>query len=155
VRDLVSLALEFRQSAGVKVRQPLAELLLKDNHLKDQTDYLDLIKAELNVKKIGFNSGLESAVWLDTTITEELQAEGMVRELIRQIQEKRKAEGLAPGEPINLVIDTGDFGREFLHRYENDLKLATTAKQIDYAVVAEGETVWAGEQPFKIKITKL
>jgi len=154
-RDLVSLALEFRQSAGIKVRQPLAELLLKDNQLEGQTDYLDLIKAELNVKKIGFNSGLESAVWLDTTITEDLQAEGMVRELVRQIQDRRKAEGLRPGEPIKLMIETSDFGRELLHRYENDLKLATTTKQVDYQVATKGETVWTGEQPFKIKITKL
>lgn len=155
VRDLVSLGLEFRQSAKIKVRQPLAELLIKDNYLADKADYLELIKAELNVKAINFKAEIESAVWLDTEITSDLQAEGMARELIRQIQEKRKLVGLAPGEKINLVIGAEAGSRDFLRRFEAELKAGTTTQQIDYASVDEGETVWVGEQPFKLKIIKL
>lgn len=154
-RDIVSLGLEFRQAAKIKVRQPLSELLIKDNYLTGKEEFLVLIKDELNVKKIGFNPDLESAVWLNTEITHELQEEGMARELIRQIQEKRKTAGLAPGEKIDLFIDTDAGGQEFLRRFETELKLGTTAQKLEYAISEDGEELWAGERPFKVKIIKL
>jgi isoleucyl-tRNA synthetase len=154
-RDVVSLGLEFRQAAKIKVRQPLAELIIKDNYLADKSAYLELVKDELNVKAINFKAEIEDAVWLDTNLTAELQEEGMVRELIRQIQEKRKTAGLAPGEKIDLTIDTDGEGQEFLRRFETELKLGTTTQKLEYATIAEGEEVWAGERPFKVKIIKL
>ncbi|MFA6253842.1 MAG: class I tRNA ligase family protein [Candidatus Paceibacterota bacterium] len=155
VREIVSLGLEFRQATKIKVRQPLAELLIRDNYLENKEEYLGLIKDELNVKAVNFKSEIEDDVWLDTEITSDLQAEGAVRELIRQVQEMRKAEGLAPGEKINLVIEADNNSRELLRRFEAEFKLGTTTQKVDYAVVGESDTIWAGERPFKIKIIKL
>lgn len=154
-RDIVSFGLEFRQSAGVKVRQPLAELIIKDSFLLGKEEYIQLIRDELNVKLISFKAGIESEVWLDTEITEDLQAEGMARELIRQIQEKRKSVGLAPGEKINLVVEADDRGREFFRRFESEIKSGTSTGKVDYLATGEEEILWAGEQPFKVKIIKL
>jgi isoleucyl-tRNA synthetase len=155
VRDLVSLGLEFRQSAGVKVRQPLAKLLIKNNYFSGRNEYLQLIKDELNVKEIDFNPGLESEVWLDTEITYELREEGMVRERIRQIQERRKTLGLMPREGINLVAEVEGRSRELMERFEGEIKAGTTIKNIDYSSVTDEEIIWIEEQPFKVKIIKL
>ncbi len=43
-------------------------------------------------------------VALDTTLTPELEAEGYARDLIRSIQDKRKAEGLNVGDRIDLTL---------------------------------------------------
>ncbi|KKP72901.1 MAG: Isoleucine-tRNA ligase [Candidatus Nomurabacteria bacterium GW2011_GWB1_35_20] len=83
VRKVVTLGLEARQKAGIKVRQPLAKLEIKNYKLDNE--YETLIKDELNVKKIIFEkrSELKSSersdlgeVLLDTKITPELKLEG-------------------------------------------------------------------------------
>jgi isoleucyl-tRNA synthetase len=43
-------------------------------------------------------------VALDTTLTPELEAEGYARDLVRAIQDQRKAEGLNVGDRITLVL---------------------------------------------------
>ncbi|MEK7136206.1 MAG: class I tRNA ligase family protein, partial [Patescibacteria group bacterium] len=78
VREIVSLALEARSKAGVKVRQPLALLTIKE--LVDK-DLWSIIKDEVNVKKIKHNSELAEKIFLDTNLTEDLKEEGKARDL--------------------------------------------------------------------------
>ncbi len=85
-----------RARAGIKVRQPLNELQIPDYKLRNKPELLDLIREEINVKKITFGKTLK----LDTKITPELKKEGMIREVIRQIQEMRKTAGLKPRHRI-------------------------------------------------------
>lgn len=96
-RNAVNLALAQRQSAGIKVKQPLGSLKIK-NKISDELIYL--IEDEINVKKIIFDDKMEKEVELDTSITEELKEEGQVREIIRSIQEERKNAGLKPADEI-------------------------------------------------------
>ena len=92
VRRVVSLGLEERAKAGIKVRQPLNKLKVKSEKLKDE--YIILIKDEVNVKEVSFEEKTANEVELDTEITPELKEEGDLREIIRQIQDLRKKEGL-------------------------------------------------------------
>jgi isoleucyl-tRNA synthetase len=96
VREIVSLALAERQKAKIKVRQPLNELQIKNYWLKKEPELLELIKDEVNVKKISFGKEFK----LDTKITPELREEGVIREIIRHIQEMRKETGLKPKDKI-------------------------------------------------------
>jgi isoleucyl-tRNA synthetase len=100
-RDVVNLALAQRQSAGIKVKQPLATLKTK-NKILDELLYL--IKDEINVKEVVFNDNIEKEVELDTNITEELREEGQVREVIRSVQEERKNAGLKPQDKIFVEL---------------------------------------------------
>ncbi len=154
VRNIVSFGLELRQSAGLKVRQPLNKLSIKDGYFANKSDYLQLIKDELNVQSISFDAEIEDIVWLDTEITSDLREAGLVRELIRQIQERRKIASLAPREKINLVVEADHSGREFWRRHESELKTGTAVETIDYAIIGEGEIIQTEEQSFKIKIIK-
>jgi len=94
-REVVSSALAERAKAGVKVRQPLQELQIAD---KVSKELLELIKEEINVKKVTFGKTLK----LNAEITPALKEEGMVRETIRQIQDMRKKEGLKPQDKITI-----------------------------------------------------
>jgi isoleucyl-tRNA synthetase len=103
VREIVSLALAERQRVKIKVRQPLNELQITNYKLKKEPELLELIKDEVNVKKITFGKEFK----LDTKITPELKEEGIIREIIRHIQEMRKEAGLKPRDKI-LVGYSGD-----------------------------------------------
>lgn len=154
-RKIVSLGLEFRQQMKIKVRQPLSELKVKGSELVDQEEYIKLIKDELNVKTISFGQDVEGEVWLDGELTDDLVAEGVVRELIRQLQELRKKLGLNPMDKINLTIEAETFGQNLLKQFESELKIGTASVGLDYGAVDEGETIEANELSFKVKITKL
>jgi len=154
-RNIVSLGLEFRQSMKVKVRQPLAEVKIKSQTLAGQEIYHQLITDELNVKKISFDTNLGEDIWLDGEITEELINEGIARELIRQIQEKRKQLGLNPSDKISLAIETEESSQKILSEFAEQIKLGTTSQEIKYEKVLEGEEVVANELVFRIKISKV
>ncbi|OHA07816.1 MAG: hypothetical protein A2934_02915 [Candidatus Sungbacteria bacterium RIFCSPLOWO2_01_FULL_47_10] len=94
VRKIVAEALKMRADAGIKVRQPLAALHIPRSTLNEQLR--ELIKEEVNVKEISFGKELK----FDTTITPELKEEGMVREIVRNIQELRKDLCLHPREKV-------------------------------------------------------
>lgn len=92
-KKIVELGLAKRDEAGIKVRQPLNELRVKNFELKDE--YIDLIKDELNVKDIVSKSGKgEISVELDIKITPELELEGIRREIVRFVNAMRKNAGL-------------------------------------------------------------
>ncbi|MEA2098358.1 MAG: class I tRNA ligase family protein, partial [Patescibacteria group bacterium] len=59
VRDVVTVGLAIRAKNGLKVRQPLAELRIKNYELRITEELLDLIKDELNVKKVEFVESLQ------------------------------------------------------------------------------------------------
>ena len=104
-REIAALSLSMRQKANLKVRQPLLKLTLKDAALQNYPELLQLIKEEVNVKEIIFNPQLEEKVVLDTTLTEELLQEGLIRDLIRLIQEQRKNQNLVPQDTIRVDLE--------------------------------------------------
>ena len=73
-RGIVSLALEARAKAGIKVRQPLALLKIKSKKLNIKNrELVGLIKGEVNVKEIKIDVKIKDEVELDTNITPELK----------------------------------------------------------------------------------
>ena len=58
VRDLISLGRNVREENKVKVRQPISEVVLDGKTKKVLNDLVDLIKEELNVKKVVFEDDL-------------------------------------------------------------------------------------------------
>jgi len=119
VRKIVSLGLEARSKANIKIRQPLAKLGVKTNL---PNEYLELIKDELNVKEIVENKNLTEEVSLDTTLTPELIEEGQVREIIRGIQEMRKEKNLVPKDKMKYEASENV---ELLKKYKEQIEKTT------------------------------
>jgi isoleucyl-tRNA synthetase len=151
-RILVSLGLEARAKAGIKVRQPLSKLKVKSVKLEGREEYKVLIMDEVNVKEVVFDSGMTDAIELDTNLTPELREEGMMRDIVRSIQELRKLNKLTPGDIVTLLASTDEVGKKFLQKFENEVKKATGLNGIEYVVVEEGNEVVLEGMKFKLKI---
>jgi isoleucyl-tRNA synthetase len=61
--------------------------------------------------EIVVESAGDLTVALDTHVTDALKQEGVARELVREVQEKRKSDGLAVTDRIALTIGANAFGR--------------------------------------------
>ncbi len=107
VRSVVTKALEARERAGIKVRQPLSVLTIPSG-AAISARYFGILADEVNVKEV--RPGIE--LFLDTAITPELRDEGKMRDARRVIQDFRKQQEARPHETITDVI---------LHVPESDL----------------------------------
>jgi len=101
-------------------------LKITNQELRNEKELLDLIKEEVNVKKITFGKSLK----LDTKITPELKEEGIVREVIRQIQEMRKKSGLTPKDKISLQFSGSHFLNKILAKNQTLILKETLAKNL-------------------------
>ncbi len=132
VRNFASAVLAKRAELGIKVRQPLRDLKVKDQKLKGEKELLEILKDEINVKQITFDKNLKEEFVLDTEITRELREEGMLRELTRTIQGLRQDAKLEPKDRIALMMD-GD--KELAHIVEENtdfIKRETNAASVEW-----------------------
>jgi len=95
-RAVVAAALSKRAEAGIKIRQPLASLTIKEKLGKE---FLALIADEVNIKMVKAGRQFK----LDTKITKQLQQEGDKREIERAYAQLRKELGLRPGDLVAKI----------------------------------------------------
>ncbi len=147
VRKIVSLGLEARAQAGIKVRQPLNKLKVKSEGqslagFKDcPSDFLDLIKNEVNVKAVEFVEKLEKEVELDTQITPELKLEGEARDLMRALQDWRKEKNFDPKTKIKLQIRTDKRAQDLIKQFEAEIKRITLITEIKFVAENIGDKI--------------
>lgn len=155
VRRVVSLALEARAKANIKIRQPLSKLKIRGNEsgLMNQ-DLMKLIAEEVNVKDVVSDALIKNEVELDIEITEELKKEGSVRELVRAIQEMRKEVGLNPKDFVTLFVDADEKGAQFVQSVEQEIIKSTQLKSINYEILASGSEVSIADFTLKISLSK-
>ncbi|MFH0891105.1 MAG: class I tRNA ligase family protein, partial [Candidatus Liptonbacteria bacterium] len=133
LRDLASLGMAKRKELNIPVRQPLQELGIRNKELEGAKELLQILREELNVKNIKMDSNQKEEIVLDTTISNELRLEGLVRGLERAIQALRKQGGFRVGEMANLTYRTEDADLRKAIESFNRSKTYITA-------VAEGES---------------
>ena len=157
----MSLGLEARQKAGIKVRQPLQKLVARSQALGAQ--FAELIKDEVNVKEVVFSAkGGPASGWdgkieveLDTKITPELKQEGDFRELLRAVQDIRKKENLTPSDSVTITIETDNKGKDLITKFEDQFKRTVLVKELKFESLPEGaHPIKIDDLVFKIKIEK-
>lgn len=209
VRDIISLGRNAREEASIKVRQPIREVILDGKKEDIISDFIDLIKEELNVKTVsfekdlstymnyevkpnfkvagkifgkniklfaealsnitneevtklqenetihlminekeeeithemcdirvsskdGFNAtmGNSNFIILNTTLTQELINEGIVRELISKVQNLRKTKDFNITDRINLYYSQNKEFEEAIKKYIETIKEETLAVEL-------------------------
>lgn len=111
IRHYIAAGLAIRAEKGIKVRQPLARLIITEKDeklLKLDSEFQAIALEELNVKSLELKLGREISVELDTELNLDLRQEGWVRELVRHIQVLRKAADLEVEDRINLGLNFED-----------------------------------------------
>jgi len=135
IREVINEGLSQRASAGVKVRQPLQDLSIKGapKFFDDiEQEYITILQDELNVKAAWANThDVAHEVVLDTTITPALRSEGMMREVIRNVQNSRKQAGLNVDDRIQLSLSTtDDLLREAIDKFKQIIGEETLATEV-------------------------
>lgn len=145
VRKIVEMGLSLRKDASIRVRQPLGRLAVEGETLNSELQLI--IGDELNVKEVvnGKESGenwvtkedMGLTISLNTEITPALQKEGLVRELVRAINDMRKEAKLTPKDEIAVAYSTDDaLLNEVFVDYAAELKAQVLAREFS----AGGET---------------
>jgi isoleucyl-tRNA synthetase len=159
VRELITLGLAQRAEAGIKVRQPLSKVTITApaNELEKTNFFAGILKEELNVKEVAFSSGAP-AISLDLEITSELKAEGLMREIVRYVQQARKQAGLEVDDRIDLQLETSDAGITSIlsnNTLTEDIKRETLAHSLNQHNVDKFSTnVKIDDADLTIKLAK-
>jgi isoleucyl-tRNA synthetase len=153
-REIVSQVLAQRVKAGIKVRQPLNELRIKNYELKGEEELLELIKEEVNVKEIIFDSKIKKEVELDTNITLGLKKEGALREVVHCVQTMRKKMGLKSADKIAIQYKGGFWLNKILAVEKNFILKELEAENFqpkkgndfdaEKEIKIDGEKLWIG-----------
>ncbi len=116
VRKMVEYGLALRAENKLKTRQPLSEFKMNAEHLS--RELLQIMAEELNVKKVSFAEFVEEStlwarkeegtvkVWLNVVVDEQLKKEGLVRDIVRTINQMRKEQGLTINDRVMVKYAT-------------------------------------------------
>lgn len=139
VRKIVEASHALRSKAGIKVRQPLAVVAI-EHKSELKSDYNAIIAEELNVERIdivekidaqnGWEIGevLDFHVALDTNLTPELKDKGVIREIIRSMNNLRKTAGLqASDKPTEVYQTSSEYLAQLVKKYADELIAGTSA----------------------------
>jgi isoleucyl-tRNA synthetase len=168
VRKVCSLGLSIRVENALKVRQPLSELKIKSEELKMlNPDLLDIVRDELNVKAVTMVDELdetegwlmktqeELSVALNTEITQKLKEEGLLNELVRQLQNFRKESGLQMGEVVELHYFTSEVElRDVIDLNKEKIMKSISMSDIKFMDDLEGKEVKVDEKVMVLHVVK-
>ncbi|MCX6729499.1 MAG: isoleucine--tRNA ligase [Candidatus Saccharibacteria bacterium] len=140
LREAINKGLSERASAGIKVRQPLRRVTIKYPFAKNLEKFEEIICDELNVKEALFTIVQQEngthhddvSVVLDTKINTELKQEGLIREVIRQVQNARKKADLQVDDRIKLSLSSSEaLLKDAMEKLGKIVAEETLATQID------------------------
>ncbi len=152
LRAIVEEALALRSKSGMKVRQPLQEVVVKEGVIAQDSFVVlaDILKDELNVeasriatmaeyREIDSNTDYITGVTnaLSIKLTPELKQKGLVRDFIRSVQDMRKTENLSPKDRIVIDIACDAQTRAAIEIHQAELKETTNAESLMFGPAAE------------------
>lgn len=134
-RTVIEAGHALRASVGMKLRQPLA---MCETTVDVAKELKEMIREELNVKELthvktlseGLAIDATNTVGLDTTLTEELKAEGLLREAIRNINALRKKAGLTIHDTVDLQWSGSAAAGEWVEAFTEQLKIGTLSRSV-------------------------
>jgi isoleucyl-tRNA synthetase len=162
VRKIVELGLSLRAEAGIKVRQVLEEFSVAGR--KVSVEASKIIADELNVNKV-LSGNVADPRWvvkedgdlkvaLNTEISAELKKQGMIREVVRSINQIRKELKFTIEDKIEVRYSTEDsLLLEVFDSFGTEIKASVLAEKMERGDVS-GEEIKIDERPIKLQIIK-
>jgi isoleucyl-tRNA synthetase len=147
-RQVVEQGLSARDAVRIKVRQPLASVSVPGDPLPEEI--AAIVREELNVKGLIFGA---PEVKLDTEITEELRLEGLAREVVRVIQDRRKKLGFNVEDRIHARYEADGMILRAIEKHGDYIKNETLSMTLEHGraddfdgeqQMLEGEQIWIG-----------
>jgi isoleucyl-tRNA synthetase len=135
LRRLVATGLAARNAAGIKVRQPLRSVTIREKPLDPQLE--SILLEELNIKAARYE-GEGGELTLDTEISPELKLEGLARDIVRKVQELRKQSGFAVEDRIRLFYVGDGVLAEALERWRDYIAAETLAVAVARGAPPDG-----------------
>jgi isoleucyl-tRNA synthetase len=130
-RQIVSVGLRERDKVQIGLKWPLGKAIIySESKLSKETE--NIVKSQLNVKKIEWKKEKEIKVELDTKMTPELESEGYAREMSRAVQAFRKELGLVKDDEIELAIFSDNELKKMLEGMKKMIIERTNSKKIEF-----------------------
>lgn len=137
VRDLVGLGRASRESARLKVRQPLKEVVIDGKYEEMIKDLVPLIKEELNVKEVIFEKDLSQ--FMNYSLKPNFKVAGSILgknvktfgKVLKELDSKETVEKLETGEKLVLDLNGEDV------EIEKDYVLVTISAKEGFDVAME------------------
>lgn len=106
-RQIVETANSKRHEVGIKLKYPLKNLTASGSKevCGAAKSLKEIIKKLANVKEVKTKPSKEMNIDLNTEVDEKLKEEWLIRELIRNVQEKRKNLGFEISDRITLYLE--------------------------------------------------
>lgn len=169
VQKIVEMVHSLRAEHSLKVRQPLQAVMLPEGYIKDDNMF-SIISDEVNVKEIKIGNKPEDSNWvvksssastkssegqgsgghgenniwlaLNTKLTPELKAEGLVREVVRNVNNLRKKKGLTINDFVELNLATQEAElKEIIVNFKEAICKDTLCKDIIWHDSLEGNNL--------------
>ena len=154
MKDIATVINDFtQQDIQALERQGTKEITLDGKVLTLTLDDVEITSQDIEGWLVASSStGL--VVALDATITDELRAEGIARELVNRIQNLRKDTGLEVTDRIQIFLQKQDTLEKAVRANEVYIKAETLANEILFADNLQGEEVAFDDIVTKIGIQK-
>ena len=155
MKDIAAVINGFtQQDIQAFERQGTKEITLDGEKLTLTLDDVEITSQDIEGWLVASSStGL--VVALDATITDELRAEGIARELVNRIQNLRKDTGLEVTDRIRILLQKQDTLEKAVRANEAYIKAETLANEILFADTLQGEEVTFDDIVTKIVVEKI
>ncbi len=130
VRRFASIAHQKRAEAGIKVRQPLQSITIRESLAPA---YQELLRDEVNIKQVIVDAHQPEELILDTSVSAELKEEGLVRDLVRLINAARKAAGFTINDRVSIRLQS-DLSTipSVIQHHDDAIKQSTLADDLQF-----------------------
>jgi len=159
-KDLIELIRALKEENKIRLRWPNKKLIIEPKESMPEISFPELIKQVGNVKELEIKESVKvdenlfkaeskfCNVYLDATLDDELLAERVVNDLIRNIQFSRKRNNFKVGEEIELSLATNvDYLKHFIEKNKSTIsdKVSAHKLQVELGDLMDNENEAFGQ----------